>query len=354
MNQEEFDLQMMQRCIQLAKNGNGNVAPNPMVGSVITRNNIIIGEGYHRKFGEAHAEVNAIKSVEDKELLKLSTLYVNLEPCSHHGKTPPCADLIIAHGIPRVVIGNIDPHVKVAGKGIEKLKNAGIEVKYGIAEKDCSKLNRRFFTFHKQKRPYIILKWAESADGYIDGAREKSADARPVWLTNQLAKHLVHKWRSEEQAILVGRKTACLDNPALNIREWHGNDPIRILIDPELLTPNRHKIYDETSRVLIFNHKKSYFEKNREYIEMDKNESLCNQIRNALFERNIQSVIVEGGSNILNQFIDENCWDEIKRFVGNIHLTRGVKAPQFESKPGKIVKLENNTLYEYYNPKPKQ
>lgn len=349
MNQKHFDLQMMQRCIQLAINGNGNVAPNPLVGSVITLNNKIIGEGYHRKYGEAHAEVNAITSVENKELLKEATLYVNLEPCSHQGKTPPCADLIIAHKIQRVVIGTIDPHAKVAGNGIKKLKKAGIEVKCGIAEKECGALNKRFFTFHQQKRPYVILKWAESSDGYIDTAREGLTDEHPVWLTNQLAKHMVHKWRSEEQAILVGRKTACMDNPELNIREWQGNNPIRIIVDPKLHAPKNLKIFNPNSRTLVFNHLKNDSNANIEHIKFDCNEPLTIQVLDELFKRNIQSVIIEGGANILNQFIGQNHWDEIRRFVGDIHLISGVQAPKTNKSPANIIKLDNNILYEYRN-----
>lgn len=345
----EFDIKMMERCFQLAKNGMGNVAPNPLVGSVITLDNKIIGEGYHQKYGEAHAEVNAINAVKNKELLKQATLYVNLEPCAHYGKTPPCADLIIEHKIPRVVIGNVDPYAKVAGKGIENLENAGIEVQYNVLKDKGDKLNKRFFTYHRKKRPYIILKWAESADGFIDIIRTEKDTLKPTWLTNQTAKHLVHKWRSEEQAILVGRKTAHLDNPELNVREWIGNNPLRILIDRKLCIPATYNIYKGPSKSLIFNNKKSASEANVEFIKIKSPDQIIEQIIHELYNREIQSIIIEGGAKVLNLFITKNLWDEEKRFVGEIHLRSGVKAPKTIGQPRNIIKFENNILYEYEN-----
>ena len=239
----------IKRCIELAQNGLGTTYPNPMVGSVIVHKNKIIGEGWHKKSGEAHAEVNAINSVKDESLLKDATIYVSLEPCSHFGKTPPCSDLIIAKEIKRVVIGTMDPFAKVAGRGIKKLMDAGCEVKVGILEDECLELNKSFFTFLKKQRPYIILKWAQTEDGFI--APENREGKRPVWITNKYSGQLVHKWRSEEAAILVGTNTVLKDNPSLNVRKWTGKSPIRIVIDRELKTPDEFPILDGTQKTIM-------------------------------------------------------------------------------------------------------
>lgn len=344
----DFDKKMMQRCLQLAKNGKGHVAPNPMVGCVITYENKIIGEGYHRKYGEAHAEVNAINSVKDQALLEKATLYVNLEPCAHYGKTPPCSDLIIAKKIPGIIIGNVDPYAKVAGKGIEKLQNANRKVKYGLLADEGWFLNRRFFTFHTRKRPWIILKWAESEDGFLDAIRHISNKSLPKWLTNEQSKHLVHKWRTEEQAILVGQRTAILDNPHLNVREWYGENPLRVLIDPDLSVVSPNNLLDTEQETLIFNHKKSEHTGTNEYIQTNAQESMIPQILEELYNRDIQSIIIEGGAFVLNAFIKEGLWDEARRFIGPIFLENGVAAPLIIGKPKHSEMIENTKLHYYF------
>ena len=241
----------IKRCIELAQNGLGTTYPNPMVGSVIVYDGQIIGEGWHKKAGEPHAEVNAVNSVKDKSLLKKATIYVSLEPCSHFGKTPPCCDLIIANEIPNVVVGTVDPNEKVAGKGILKLIEAGANVTVGVLENECNELNKRFFTFHQKKRPYIILKWAESLDGFLAPEKAGNQDRKPVWITNQYSRQLVHKWRTEEQAILVGTQTVVDDNPKLNARDWNGNNPTRIVIDRNNRIDPDSFIFDDTVKTVI-------------------------------------------------------------------------------------------------------
>ncbi len=327
----------MQRCLQLAQNGIGNVAPNPMVGCVIVCDDKIIGEGYHAKYGEAHAEVNAINSVNNKELLRKSKLFVNLEPCAHFGKTPPCADLIIENIIPEVVIGCLDTFSLVAGKGIEKLKNAGCNVKVGLLEKESRNLNKRFFTFYENKRPYIILKWAQTLDGYIDVNREDNTVAQPTWITNEKLKMLIHKWRIEEQAIMVGTNTALLDNPSLNAREWAGNSPIRILIDRELIVPLTYNLFNQQIKTIVFTEKDKESKENIQYVKLNFSEDFILQILSYLYKTKIQSVIVEGGSMLLNSFIEKNLWDEARVFIGNKLFYEGIKAPAME---GRLVSDE--------------
>lgn len=316
----------MLRCLELAKNGLGTVAPNPMVGSVIVYEGKIIGEGYHQHYGEAHAEVNAINAVKNKAFLPESTLYVNLEPCAHFGKTPPCADLIIKNNIKKVVIGCMDTYSEVAGKGIERLKNAGIEVVVGVLEKESLKLNKRFFTFHNKKRPYIILKWAETKDGFVDIDRTNKQQTEN-WITSPLSKKLVHKWRSEEAAIMVGTNTALNDNPQLNVREWTGKNPIRIVLDLKLRLPKELHLFDKTIPTLVFNYQQEKLEDNLEYIKLNASKNIENQILEALYKRNIQSVIIEGGATLLQSFIDANLWDEARVFIGNKTFEKGLKAP---------------------------
>jgi diaminohydroxyphosphoribosylaminopyrimidine deaminase / 5-amino-6-(5-phosphoribosylamino)uracil reductase len=294
----------IKRCIQLAKNGLGTTYPNPLVGSVIVHNNIIIGEGWHKKSGEPHAEVNAINSVKDKSLLKNSTIYVSLEPCSHFGKTPPCCDLIIQNEIPNIVIGTVDPNEKVAGNGIKKLIEASKNVTIGILEEECNELNKRFFTFHKKKRPYIILKWAESQDRFIAPATK--SEQKPVWITNEFSRQLVHKWRSEEQAILVGTRTVIDDNPKLNTRDWFGNNPIRIVLDQNNRIPKESHIFDNQAKTFLITKSDFNF-----------NNKLAANIATFLYENNIQSVIVEGGRQTLQTFINENIWDEARAPILN-------------------------------------
>lgn len=318
----------MRRCIELAKNGLCNVAPNPTVGAVIVCDGRIIGEGYHVRCGEAHAEVNAIRSVKDESLLKRSTIYVSLEPCSHYGKTPPCADLIIEKQIPRIVIGCRDPFSKVAGRGIQKLQNAGREVIVGVLEEECLHLIRRFITFNTLRRPFITLKWAESADRFIDIER---IDGNPVLLSSPLTSMLVHKKRAENTAIMVGRRTALLDNPSLTIRNWYGRNPIRIVLDRNLSLPNDLQIFNGEVPTLVFTEKEHPEEKSVSYITIDFAHNPLNQIMEELYQRNIQSLLVEGGSQLLQSFIDNELWDEAYIEKCPKRLYSGVKAPEISN-----------------------
>ena len=316
----------MRRCLELAKNGLGTTYPNPMVGSVIVCDGKIIGEGWHKKSGEPHAEVNAVNSVKDKSLLKRATIYVSLEPCSHFGKTPPCCDLIIENKIPNVVVGTVDSNIKVAGNGIKKLIEAGAKVTVGILETECKELNKRFFTFHEKKRPYVILKWAESNNGFI--APLTKLEQKPVWITNKFSRQLVHKWRSEEQAILVGTNTVIDDNPKLDVRDWTGNNPIRIVLDQNNRISKESNIYDNQVKTIIFSDiPKVINEENTTFESIDFKQNLAEQILNVLYKYQIQSVIIEGGSRTLQTFIDENLWDEARVFIGNHNFETGIKAP---------------------------
>jgi diaminohydroxyphosphoribosylaminopyrimidine deaminase/5-amino-6-(5-phosphoribosylamino)uracil reductase len=321
----------IKRCIQLAKNGLGTTYPNPLVGSVIVCDGKIIGEGWHKTAGEPHAEVNAINSVKNKSLLKKATIYVSLEPCSHFGKTPPCCNLIIANKIPKVVIGTIDTNIKVAGNGIKKLIEAGIQVTIGILEKDCYELNKRFFTFHEKQRPYIILKWAESQDGYI--APTEKIEKKPVWITNAHSRQIVHKWRSEEQAILVGTQTVIDDNPKLDVRDWTGNNPIRLVLDQHNRIPKQSQIFDNQVKTFLFSKIKSNDEKENTIFEIiDFEKDVPNQLIQSLYRHQIQSVIIEGGRHTLQTFINANLWDEARVFYGKVQINAGTKAPILESK----------------------
>lgn len=323
----------MKRCLELAVKGLGQVAPNPMVGCVIVCDGEIIGEGCHEQYGQAHAEVNAINSVRDKELLKKSTLYVNLEPCSHFGKTPPCADLIIEHKIPYVVIGNIDSHSLVSGKGIEKLEKTGIDVKVGILEDECKKLNKRFFTFHEKKRPYVILKWAQTADGFIDAKRNEENTSKPIQISNSDSKKLLHLWRSQEQAIMIGTNTALLDNPQLTVREVKGKNPLRITVDKWLRIPKHFNLFDKTTPTLIFTSVNEPSQNNLEFVKIDFEKAVIPQVLDELYKRNIQSLIIEGGENILNSFIDSGLWDSARVFISEKTLGKGVNAPVMKQSP---------------------
>ena len=326
----------IKRCIELAKNGLGTTYPNPMVGSVIVYNEKIIGEGWHRKSGKPHAEVNAINSVKDKSVLSKSTIYVSLEPCSHFGKTPPCCDLIIANKIPNVVIGTIDPFAKVAGNGIKKLLEAGKKVTIGILEEECNELNKRFFTFHNKKRPYIILKWAESSDGFI--APISKEQQKPVWITNENSRQLVHKWRSEEQAILVGTKTVIDDNPSLTVRDWTGNNPIRIVLDQNNKISKENHIFDNQAKTISISKDNFSFDTN-----------LPQKISDLLFHQEIQSVIIEGGRQTLQMFIDENLWDEARVFKGEISLNNGTQAPKINFKHTNKQTILKDELLIFFN-----
>jgi len=315
----------MQRCLDLAVKAIGHVAPNPMVGCVIVHEGKIIGQGYHQQFGKPHAEVNAINSVPEnlQHLLPQSTLYVNLEPCAHHGKTPPCADLIVSKKIQHVIIGSTDPNPKVAGKGIQKLRDAGIEVTTGVLKPEADFLNRRFLTFYTQHRPYIILKWAESADGFMAPNVPKQ-----LWLTNEHSKKLVHQWRSEEQAIMVGKKTVEIDNPELTVRLIEGKNPARVVIDRTLSLPASKNIFAPNAPVYIYNQLKQSTDSKIHHEKIDFNQSVLPQVLCSQVSKGIQSIIVEGGSFTINQFIEQNLWDEARIFTAPVKLEEGKAAPK--------------------------
>jgi diaminohydroxyphosphoribosylaminopyrimidine deaminase/5-amino-6-(5-phosphoribosylamino)uracil reductase len=322
---ETDENKFMRRCIELASKAEGMTYPNPMVGSVIVCEDKILGEGYHLRAGEVHAEVNAINSVTDKSKLTSSTLYVNLEPCSHFGKTPPCADFIIANKIPRVVIGTIDSSDKVSGQGIKKLKDAGCEVKSGVLENECRSLNKRFFTFHEKKRPYIILKWAQSADGFLD--IERSEKQKPTRITGKSERILVHKWRASEQTILVGAETIRADSPKLNVREWTGPDPLKLILSSSgnINTGSFVKSTNNTS--IVFTHNSGSYIPEAKKIVLKENVSSAIQISDYLYNAGYQSLFIEGGGKVLNHFINEGLWDEARIFKGTEYFREGVTAP---------------------------
>ncbi|MFD1631909.1 bifunctional diaminohydroxyphosphoribosylaminopyrimidine deaminase/5-amino-6-(5-phosphoribosylamino)uracil reductase RibD [Pseudopedobacter beijingensis] len=336
----------MKRAVDLALLGIGSVSPNPMVGSVIVFDNKIIGEGYHQKYGEAHAEVNAIQSVLENhkngsELLRKSTLYVTLEPCSHHGKTPPCSDLIIRHKIPKVVIGSVDPFESVNGKGIEKLKNAGIEVISGVLEKECQELNKRFFTRVKHQRPYVILKWAQTKNHFFAPVNNQQ-----LWITGKEAKLLVHQWRTEEDCVLVGKNTALADNPQLNVRLVKGRNPKRAVIDRNLDLPQNLHLFDNSTETFVFNKFKTAIEHNTKYIAIEDFDYFLPQyILLQLHLQDIQSVIIEGGAKTLAMFIDNNLWDEARVFTSSNEWENGIPAPKIDGKTISTQNLGNDTLH---------
>ncbi|MES2829394.1 MAG: bifunctional diaminohydroxyphosphoribosylaminopyrimidine deaminase/5-amino-6-(5-phosphoribosylamino)uracil reductase RibD [Bacteroidota bacterium] len=345
------DEQYMQRCLELAEMGMDSVSPNPMVGCVVVNEGTIIGEGFHARFGEAHAEVNAINDVisnygaDAEELLAGATVFVNLEPCAHFGKTPPCADLLVRHRVKKVVIGNTDPFSDVNGKGIEKLQQAGIEVVTGVNEAQCASLNRRFFTRILKQRPYILLKWAETANGYF-----APKDAIQRWISGSIAKKLVHKWRTEEDAILVGKRTALADNPILNVREWPGRNPLRILIDQKLHVPTTSNIFDGGAKTVVFNEVKTVVSGNIHYIQMeDMQYYLPQKIAFQLYLMDIQSFIIEGGANLLKQFIEASLWDEARVFTSNISWDEGLEAPKIHGKLVKDLFVNNDRLSIFEN-----
>ncbi|MBS1618005.1 MAG: bifunctional diaminohydroxyphosphoribosylaminopyrimidine deaminase/5-amino-6-(5-phosphoribosylamino)uracil reductase RibD [Bacteroidetes bacterium] len=331
----------MSRCLELAVMGMGSVSPNPMVGAVLVHEDRIIGEGYHEQYGQAHAEVNCLKSVkpEDRHLIGDSTLYVSLEPCSHHGKTPPCADLIIDNQIKKVVTGSHDPNPLVSGRGIARMRAAGIEVIENVLREECDDLNRRFITFHTKHRPYVILKWAQSAEGNMASQEEKQ-----VWLSDEYSKKLSHKWRTEEDAILVGARTAIIDDPQLTARLWEGRNPVRVLIDRHLRVPETARILDEDAMNIIYNICKEGLENGNVYFGLRPNENVVEQILHDLHKRSIASVIVEGGAYTLNEFIKAGIWDEARIIHTPVSLPGGIAAPHINGKLIKEEKLDNDTL----------
>jgi diaminohydroxyphosphoribosylaminopyrimidine deaminase / 5-amino-6-(5-phosphoribosylamino)uracil reductase len=338
----------MLRCLQLAESGLGIVAPNPMVGCVIVRNGQVIGEGYHHAYGGPHAEVNAIHAVSDGTLLGDAELYVNLEPCSHHGKTPPCADLIINMGIPRVFVGCMDPNPLVSGKGVAKLRSAGIEVVTDVLHDDCTFLNKRFMVFQIRRRPYIILKWAQTEDGFIDGLR-KPMETGIRWITSEASRRMVHLWRSQEAGILVGRGTVINDDPELTVREVKGKNPVRIVIDPALESWPTHRVFNQASQTLAFNRLRSGSEGNIDFVRTDFGAGFMDNMMRYLYERQIQSVIVEGGAITLSAFLEAGLWDEARVFTGAIKLMHGLKAPALPHRPDVELSSGTDRLRIYYN-----
>ena len=337
----------MQRCLDLAQLGSGYVAPNPMVGAVIVLNNEIIGEGFHQKYGEAHAEVNAINSVNDKSLLSEATIYVSLEPCAHHGKTPPCADLLVAHKFKRVVIGCVDSNELVSGKGIEKLQEAGIDVTVGVLEKECKALNKRFFTYLNKQRPYIVLKWAQTLDGYIDRPREEEITERKInWISAPETQSLVHHWRSQEPAILVGWKTVEHDNPSLTVREVSGKNPLRVIIDSQLNMPQDSTVYTDGDRTVIINKIKTETIGNVELIKL--NQINTKNILDVLYNLQISSVFVEGGSSTIQHFLVDGYWDEARVIVGKQTFGDGIKGPRISGTPNKTYTFAGDTVHHYF------
>ena len=334
----------MQKCLEFALKGRRNVSPNPMVGCVIVYNDEIIGLGYHQEYGSYHAEMNAISTVKDKSLLKKSTLYVNLEPCAHFGKTPPCANLIIEHKIPKVVIGCTDTFTKVSGNGIKKMRIGGVEVIVGVLEKESRELNTRFFTFHEKKRPYIILKWAESKDRFIAPSNHKE----PFWMTSKESKKSVHKWRAEEDAILVGRITAEKDNPSLTVRETKGKNPIRIVIDKNLKLSSNLNLFNKHSKTIIFNTIKTEKKTNNNFVKIDFNNLIINILKH-LYKEKVQSLIVEGGRKTLQSFIDLKLWDEARIFTTNKELKDGLRSPILKGEAIKETEIQGDKL-SYYKP----
>ncbi len=325
----------MLRCIQLGKKGLGNTAPNPMVGCVIVYQEKIIGEDYTSPYGGNHAEVNAIESVADKSLLSKSTLYVTLEPCSHHGKTPPCSDLIIKHKIPEVVIGLKDPHDKVAGNGIKKLEASGCKVNVGVLEDECRRHHKRFLTFHEKNRPYIILKWAETQDGFLaPNKSQRTENPQPFWITNTYSKQLVHQWRGQEQAILVGTNTVLEDNPKLTTRNWKGKNPIRVVLDSSLKIPKEFHVMDGSVKTIVLTEVKeeSKYLAHIDYEVIDFSKPLASQICAVLHKHSVTSILVEGGSKTLQTFVDEGFWDEARIFVGATTFENGIFAPKISGK----------------------
>ena len=343
MNHEHY----IKRCLEISKLGIGTTRPNPSVGAVLVVDDRIIGEGFTSPYGGNHAEVNAISAVKDQTLLAIATMYVTLEPCSHFGKTPPCADLIIKSEIKKVVIGCIDSNVLVAGKGIERLQNAGCEVIVGVLEKECKAHHKRFFTFQTKKRPFIILKWAQTLDAYI--APKNRAIQAPVWITNEASRQLVHKWRSEEQAILVGTTTVLDDNPRLDVRYWKGEDPVRIVIDKELKIPANLKVYDGSVKTIFINESSTYVKGTIFFEKINFSKPIAIQICEVLFKHNIQSLIVEGGTKTIQTFIDENLWDEARVFSGEVHFNDGVNAPKFDVIPTNKENIKGDILKTYLN-----
>lgn len=346
---ENSDEKYMRMCLDLAQKAHGATYPNPMVGCVIVHNNTIIGSGYHKKAGQAHAEVAAIESVTHRELLSTSTLYVTLEPCAHYGKTPPCCDAIIAQGIPRVVVGCTDSFHKVSGKGIERMRAAGIQVDVGVLEKESRAINSRFFTYHEKKRPYIILKWAQTQDGFIDQAADLKKQTKGLWITDDICKKLVHEWRAQEQSILVGTIAAETDNPELTVRLVQGPNPLRLLIDLQNRLPDTLHLKDGSTPTIVYTLQDVESRNNLIYKTIHSAETLWDEICEDLYARGIQSIMIEGGALVLQDIISKNLWDEMRVFTGPGYFIRGVQAPVLSFSAHYSEQRGNSQLDIYFN-----
>lgn len=333
----------MRRALELAEWGRGSVSPNPMVGCVIVYQDRIIGEGHHHQYGGPHAEVNAINSVQNPDFLKAATVYVTLEPCAHWGKTPPCANLLVEKQVKKVVIAAIDTNPLVGGKGIEILKNAGIEVETGVLEKEARWQNRRFFTQIEKHRPYVILKWAQSQDGFV--ARENFSSK---WISGSQSRQLVHKWRAEEDAILVGKNTALHDNPSLNVRDWAGKNPMRVVLDAKLELSQNLTLFDQTIPTICYNSKKSETQENLNFVNLGDQFGIHDILKD-LHSRKIQSLIVEGGTKVLSQFIENSLWDEARIFTGKVKFGTGISAPILNQNPAETLSIGEDILNIYHH-----
>jgi diaminohydroxyphosphoribosylaminopyrimidine deaminase/5-amino-6-(5-phosphoribosylamino)uracil reductase len=340
----EDDIKFMRRCLDLASGAEGMTYPNPLVGSVIVHEGLIIGEGFHIAAGQAHAEENAINSVKDKGLFGRSTLYVSLEPCSHFGRRPPCADLIVSSGIKKVVAGTTDTSSKVSGKGFERLREAGIEVVAGVLEDECRHINRRFFTFHEKRRPYIILKWAQSADGFISPPVEKKTERKPTWIIGKAERAMVHRWRATEQSILAGAGTIRSDNPELNVRDWTGRNPVRLILSGSGRLDDIQPLFRTNGTNIVYTYDATCNIDDASVVIMNRSEDASAQIVRHLFNSGIQSLIVEGGAEVLNHFISGGAWDESRIFYGKRDFSAGVKAPELSGQVVSATEFSTSTL----------
>jgi diaminohydroxyphosphoribosylaminopyrimidine deaminase/5-amino-6-(5-phosphoribosylamino)uracil reductase len=347
MIQEELDNLFMSRCLNLASLGGVSVAPNPMVGCVIVVENEIIGEGFHEKYGDAHAEVNAFNSLKETAKIKDATVYVNLEPCSHFGKTPPCVNLILSQKPKRVVIANLDPNPLVAGNGIKQLKDAGIDTIVGVLEMEGRELNKRFFTFHEKKRPYILLKWAQTPSGFMDRLRSETNETGVNWISKETTKLLVHTWRSENAAILVGWKTIRNDNPSLTVRSVVGKNPLRIVLDRNLHSPSESTIFQDNEPLLVFTQRKREDFSSKRFIDLE--DFTLDTILKKLYDSGINSVFVEGGKNTLETFLSSGLWDEAYVIKGQNEFEDGLKAPVVTKLPSNTFSFKGDVVYHFKN-----
>jgi diaminohydroxyphosphoribosylaminopyrimidine deaminase/5-amino-6-(5-phosphoribosylamino)uracil reductase len=338
------DLTFMRRCLDLARCAEGCTSPNPMVGAVVVHNGKIIGEGYHLKPGTPHAEVHALNSVKDRDLLPQATMYVSLEPCSHHGRTPPCADLIIISGIRRVIVGTVDTSDKVSGRGIARLREAGIEVVTDVAGEECREINKRFFTWHERRRPYVILKWARSADGFLDLVRDQGDTAEPHWITGLTERILVHRWRAAEDAIMAGGGTVRTDNPSLDVRLWNGKDPLRVIVSRSGAINPGSKVLDGKVETVVFTSNDKLNLPGVQIVKITDEKNFILEILTTLHSMGIQSLLVEGGAFIISSFLDAGLWDEARRFTGTVSFGGGIPDPFPEFRPEKTVRFEKSIL----------